>query len=60
MGERPDQVEQNLLQKMFGEKSSQDIMYDAYSESIFGDVTGADVFASMSASPVKGRRRFKN
>ena len=56
MGERPDQVEQNLLQKMFGEKSSQDIMYDAYSESIFGDVTGADVFASMSASPVKGRK----
>ena len=56
MGERPEQVEQNLLQKMFGEKSSQDIMYDAYSESIFGDVTGADVFASMSASPVKGRK----
>tara|TARA_R100000234_G_scaffold101001_1_gene70018 strand:- start:9666 stop:10622 length:957 start_codon:yes stop_codon:yes gene_type:complete len=56
MGERPEQVEQNLLQKMFGEKSSQDIMYDAYSESIFGDITGADVFASMSASPVKGRK----
>ena len=56
MGERPEQVEQNLLQKMFGEKSSQDIMYDAYSESIFGDVTGADVFASLSASPVKGRK----
>ena len=56
MGERPEQVEQNLLQKMFGEKSSQDIMYDAYSESIFGDVTGADVFASMSAAPIKGRK----
>jgi len=56
MGERPEQVEQNLLQKMFSEKSSQDIMYDAYDESIFGDITGADVFASMSASPVKGRR----
>ena len=56
MGERPEQVEQNLLQKLFGEKSSQDIMYDAYSESIFGDVTGADVFASMSAAPIKGRK----
>ena len=56
MGERPEQVEQNLLQKMFGEKSSQDIMYDAYSESIFGDVTGADVFASMSAAPIRGRK----
>ena len=56
MGKRPEQVEQNLLQKLFGEKSSQDIMYDAYSESIFGDVTGADVFASMSASPIKGRK----
>jgi len=56
MGERPEQVEQNLLEKMFSEKSSQDIMYDAYSESIFGDITGADVFASMSASPVKGRK----
>jgi len=57
MGERPEQVEQNLLQKMFGEKSSQDIMYDAYGESIFGDVTGADVFASMSASPIRGRKK---
>ena len=57
MGERPEEVEQNLLQKMFGEKSSQDIMYDAYGESIFGDVTGADVFASMSASPIKGRKK---
>ena len=56
MGERPEQVEQNLLQKLFGEKSSQDIMYDAYGESIFGDVTGADVFASMSAAPIKGRK----
>ena len=56
MGERPEQVEQNLLQKLFGEKSSQDIMYDAYSESIFGDVTGADVFASMSAAPIRGRK----
>jgi len=57
MGERPEQVEQNLLQKMFGEKSSQDIMYDAYGESIFGDVTGADVFASMSAAPIRGRKK---
>ena len=57
MGERPEEVEQNLLQKMFGEKSSQDIMYDAYGESIFGDVTGADVFASMSASPIRGRKK---
>ena len=56
MGEKPDQVEQNLLQKLFGEKSSQDIMYDAYGESIFGDVTGADVFASMSAAPIRGRK----
>ena len=56
MGERPEQVEQNLLQKLFGEKSSQDIMYDAYGESIFGDVTGADVFASMSAAPIRGRK----
>lgn len=51
---KPDQVEKSALQKLFGRKSSQDILYDVYSESLFGDeVTGADVAASISAPTIK-------
>jgi hypothetical protein len=54
---KPEEVELNALQKLFGRTSSQDILYDVYSQSLFGDeVTGADVAASISAPTIKGRK----
>lgn len=54
---KPEEVELNSLQKLFGRTSSQDILYDVYSQSLFGDeVTGADVAASISAPTIKGRK----
>jgi len=54
---KPEEVELNALQKLFGRASSQDILYDVYSQSLFGDeVTGADVAASISAPTIKGRK----
>ena len=53
---RPPEVETNMLQKLFGRKSAQEIMYDAYSQSVYGgEETGADVAASLSAPTIKGR-----
>lgn len=58
---KPNEVEQNVMQKLFGRKSSQDILYDVYSESLFGDdTTGADVAASISAPTIKGRQKGPN
>ena len=58
---KPDEVERNVMQKLFGRKSSQDILYDVYSESLFGDeTTGADVAASISAPTIKGRKKGPN
>ena len=58
---KPDEVERNVMQKLFGRKSSQDILYDVYSESLFGDATtGADVAASISAPTIKGRKKGPN
>lgn len=54
---KPEEVELNALQKLFGRTSSQDILYDVYSQSLFGDeATGADVAASISAPTIKGRK----
>jgi hypothetical protein len=58
---KPEEVERNAMQKLFGRKSSQDILYDVYSESLFGDkTTGADVAASISAPTIKGRKEGPN
>lgn len=49
---KPDEVERTLLQKMLGRDSSEDIMYDAYSQSILG-AKGSDIAASINAPLIR-------
>tara|TARA_R100001443_G_scaffold16646_1_gene26960 strand:- start:3514 stop:4695 length:1182 start_codon:yes stop_codon:yes gene_type:complete len=51
---KPEQVQKNMLQKIFGATDTEEIMYDVYSSDIMGR-KGADIQASISAPILKRR-----
>lgn len=51
---KPEEVQKNMLQKIFGTTGTEEIMYDVYSSDIMGR-KGADIQASISAPILKRR-----
>ena len=51
---KPEKIQKNMLQKIFGATSTEEIMYDVYSSDIMGR-KGADIQASISAPILKRR-----